>query len=317
MRTQLFWIACLVSARPASAARREAVATSPAPNAAPDAVPDAANDAPANECAASLPLCSLTDAQRAHYRARAMALPASELRALPPYVDLRSTRQLQHVAAAWSERDRLVGIAVDGVAITAAELDDALPLVTWMREQLARRALPELGSPDAPADDHEAAMAPIVADVASVCDGLKLRHEGNRRMRAALSSIRAERRPAVLGGAVRQLLVLCDDPVNAASLAALPKGEAAAVARLRAALPAWEQRVATWQLVEVAPTETSQAMARRAWALAEGALRRVVCAGRYLAKGDPAQERLWRAFRPAKKPTKAPDAPKPTPTPEG
>jgi hypothetical protein len=298
----------IVSARPASAAHREAVATSPAA----DVAPDAANDAPANECAAPLPLCSLTDAQREHYHARAMALPVTEVRALPPYVDLRSTRQLQHVAAAWGERDRLVGIAVDGVPITAAELDDALPLVTWVRDQLARRALPE---PAAPADDLDAAMAPIVLDVARVCDGLKLRHEGNRRMCAALSSIRAERRPTMLGGVVRQLLVLCVEPANAAALAALPKGEADAVARLRAALPAWEQRVATWQVDEVAPTETPQAMARRAWTLAETAMDRVVRAGRYLAKGDPAQERLWRAFRPAKKAAKTPDAP--TPAPEG
>lgn len=303
---RLIYVSCLLGARPASAARRQAVASTPA---ASPAVGDAANDAPANESAAPLPLCALTDAQRGRYRARAAALPPSAVRPLPAHVDLRSTHLLQHVAAAWGARARLVGIAVDGAPITAAELDDALPLVTWTREQLARRALPTSG--DAPAEGVEAAMAALGADVATVCEGLKLQVDGDRRRRAVVSEIRAERRPSMLGGAVARLLVLCDEPATAAQLAKLPKGEAAAVARLRKALPAWERQWATREVGEGAPEETPLAGAQRAWAMADAAMGRIVRAGRYLVKGDPAQEKLWRAYRPAKKRAKSPEAPKP------
>jgi len=308
---RLFWVSCRLHARPASAARRAASeATTPA-EAAPDDA--AAHDAPANAQGPELPLCALTDAQREAYCARAGALPASFVRALPPHIDARSARSLQHVAAAWGERARLVGVEVDGVAISAAELDEALPLVTWTREVLARRSLPDSApaDPDAPPDDA-AAMAAITGDVAIVCEALLLRFAGTHRVRAVLSSVRKERRPAALGGAVRQLLVLCDEPATANHLAKLPKAESAAVARLRDALPAWERRVATQQVGDVADAAVPpQEMARRAWALAQRTMERVVRVGRYLAKGDAARERLWRAYRPAKKapaPTPAPDA---------
>jgi hypothetical protein len=309
---RLFWISCLLHARPASAARRAASTATTPTEAAPDDA--AANDAPANAQGPELPLCELTDAQREAYRARAGALPASFVDALPPHIDARSARSLQHVAAAWGARARIVGVEVDGVAITAAELDDALPLMTWTREVLARRALPDSApaDPDAPPDDA-AAMAAITDDVAIVCEALLLRFAGNPRVRTVLSSVRKERRPVALGPAVGQLLVLCDEPATAEHLAKLPKGEAAAVARLRAALPAWERRIAT-QLVGDATTTAvpPQEMARRAWALAQRTMERVVRAGRYLAKGDAAQERLWRAYRPAKKAK----TPAPTPTPD-
>lgn len=82
--------------------------------------------------------------------------------------------------------------------------------------------------------------------------------------------------------------------------------------RLRAALPAWERRVATQHVGDAtAAAVPPQEMARRAWSLAQRTMERVVRAGRYLAKGDAAQEKLWRAYRPAKK-AKAP-APAPTP----
>ncbi|MFO0601766.1 MAG: hypothetical protein U0324_01270 [Polyangiales bacterium] len=308
---RLLWIVRLLdarpAARPASAARR-VEATTPAAHPTDG---DAANDAPANESAVPLPLCTLTDAQRANYRARAAALPSSAVKPLPSRAELRSTHLLQHVAAAWGVRDRLVGIAVDGAPITAAELDDALPLVTWTREQLARRALPTSAVEGAPAESTEAAMAALVADVATVCEGLKLQHDGDKKRRAVVSAIRAERRPSMLGGAVARLLVLCDEPGTSAQLAGLPKGEAAAVARLRKALPAWERQWATREVGDGAPEETPLAGAQRAWAMADAAMGRIVRAGRYLAKGDPAQEKLWRAYRPAKKRAKSPEAPKP------
>lgn len=145
--------------------------------------------------------------------------------------------------------------------------------------------------------------------MAVVCEALALRGGGDARRRAVLTAVRRERRAVALGNAVGQLLVLCDEPTTAAWLVRLPKGEAAAVARLREALPAWERRVASRQVAGTARAVTAQQMAQRAWALGIATVGRLVRAGRYLAKGDPAREKLWRAYKPAKKRVKAPVAP--------
>ena len=86
-------------ARPASSPRKPPPVSTPAA-APPDTA--AANDAPANEAAPALPLCVLTAAQREAYRARALALPEAASRKLQPYIEARSSRALQHVAAAWA-----------------------------------------------------------------------------------------------------------------------------------------------------------------------------------------------------------------------
>ena len=78
------------------------------------------------------------------------------------------------------------------------------------------------------------------------------------------------------------------------------------------ARPSRTPRKRNSSIVETTTAVPPQEMARRAWTLAQRTMERVVRAGRYLAKGDAAQEKLWRAYRPAKKAK----TPAPTPTPD-
>jgi len=165
-----------------------------------------------------------------------------------------------------------------------------------VNEVVTRRDLPSLtpASPDAPPS----------AAISVVCDALALRHAKDRRPRAVVARVRADRGAEGLARGATRLLALCDDAATGQWLAALPKGEAAAVATLRAMQPEWSRRVTAREVAPAAEEVTPCMMAPRAWSLALVEMERVLRAGRYLAKGDAAKEEAWGAYR-APKPKKA------------
>ena len=247
--------------------------------------------------------------------AAAGALPAKDIQRPPPYAAawLAWADNLARLAA--KDAGALLLVPLSEGALTVGELERFAAGVALAQEYVMIAGVLRISAAGTETDAERSLLWAVRADQRRLDRALLLRFADDSAGRAFLTGLRRgdPTDPVDALDDTEKLLALADSDAHREWLASLPKGEAAAVATLRAMQPEWSRRVTAR---EVAPTEaeapTPRAMAQRAWSLALVEMERVLRAGRYLAKGDAAQEKLWRAYRPAKKAK----APVPAPTPD-
>lgn len=243
--------------------------------------------------------------------AAANALPEKEIHRPPRYVTqwLPWADALAKLAAA--DAAALATVPLDEGALTADEIARFAAGVALARHSAQTAGVLRLNTVATETDAERALLWAVRADQRRVDRALQLRFADDRAGRAFLRGLRQgdPSDPVDALDDTEKLLALADSDAHRAWLAALPKGEGAAVQRLRDALG--PLRAAVTRLRPSPDAAAQRELFRRVLTLLATTAGRIGRAGRYLTGDVPGRERAYAAFK-RPKPRKA-RAKKPSP----
>lgn len=240
--------------------------------------------------------------------AEANALPAKAVGRPPPYAAawLAWADDLARLAARDAGPLLLVPL-VDG-PLTATELERFSAGVALARESVTVAGVLRIGAVATVTDAERALLWAVRADQRRLDRALMLRFVEDVPARALLRGLRQgdPTDPVDALDDTEKLLALAESDAHRAWLEGLPKGEGAAVKRLRDALPALRAAVA--RLAPSAEAAQERDLFRRLLTLLVATAARIGLAGRYLTGDVPGRERAYAPYkRPkSKKPRKKP-----------
>ena len=270
-----------------------------------------------------IPMALLDAVMRQRFFDEAAALEAKLVRRAPSYMDERIQWARMVARAAWSDREALVKIPLDGGPLTLNEVDSLGPLVEHLhvlhlrwRDTRTTGSTAAAGSAASGELDRQGAEQRELQK--KLLAAFDLRFKNNADGRALLRDIRKGAGDADLLSDNVRLLRLCNAAEHRDWLASMPKGEAAAAARIT------KLHAEFAKLLHDNPYDpaTLKDLLDRAWTLFAGLCARVLDAGRYLVSDHPARKSDYAAFRPpapsrktSKKRRKQPEAAAPTTAP--
>ena len=243
--------------------------------------------------------------------AAARALPIKDVQRPPPYVAawLAWVDALAKLAA--QDATALASVPLMGGPLTAPELKRFAAGAALAREYVQIAGVLRLSAVAMVTDAERALLWAVRADQRRLDRALLLRFVNDTAGRAFLRGLRQgdPTDPVDALDDTEKLLAMADSDAYRAWLAALPKGEGAAVTRLHDALPGL--RAAVTRLTPSKNAAEKRELFRRVLTLLGATAARVALAGRYLTGDVPGRERAYAAFkRPkAKKPRMTPPTP--------
>lgn len=249
---------------------------------------------------------TLNEARRAQVQAQLDALKPAEVERPRSYLAERIEWMATLLASAWRDRARLVGIEIDGSPLR----EDELRLFGWqiarLREavdqwQRAQDSTPAAGSGEAQRAVGEMSAQALREEQREIHRKLlaafDLRFRKSAEGRRKLKQIRRGSGDGDIASDNTALLALCTSEAHREWLAALPKGEAAAVARLAALDEEFNARRARPEVTSRERIDLG-AQRDRCWTLAARTADRVRCTGKYMFSDDPARKGDYAAFKP-------------------
>jgi hypothetical protein len=234
------------------------------------------------------------DAQKAAALAALKALGSNEVQRVPAYFDTRVSWLRALVPLVAKDHAGLLDAPLDP-ALTKAELDMFPALVSIVGDADAQRATEARPAKLTPAE--AALLATLRGHQARLDRAFRVRLRGDRAGLRLLAEIRRGEPgdPEDMLADAQRLVKLCDDTKHTAWIAALKKGEPAALAALREALPGLEalaNRAAGPQGRRV-----SRDTLRRAMTLALRVADRAVAAGEYHTSDIAGREGDYKRFK--------------------
>jgi hypothetical protein len=229
--------------------------------------------------------------------AAANALPEKEIQRPLPYVLpwLAWADALAKLAAA--DAAALATVPLDEGALSADEIARFAAGVALARQSAQTAGVLRLNTVATETDAERSLLWAVRADQRRVDRALQLRFADDRAGRAFLRGLRQgdPSDPVDALDDTEKLLALADSDAHRAWLAALPKGEGAAVQRLRDALA--PLRAAVTRLRPSPDAAAQRALFRRVLTVLVTTAGRIGRAGRYLTGDVPGRERAYAAFK--------------------
>lgn len=264
-----------------------------------------ANDAASEQSIGPVPQYTVSTALSSKLRAEALTLAVSTLKPVPRKLDdyllwVESTQ-----GRAWKDQHILAKVAVDGRAVTVAEINSLGEHIEWVRQVIADDRTASTAASDAKKLTTPQLASRIDANQRVVHNGLMHVLHSDPEARANLSKAGRQRSKASRSARSSLLLSYVATPANESALRALPGGEGASIDALKALHPEWAARLKN-DSNERKSDEVS--FVARAVAMLQPTLQRVLRAGRYVEKSMPGHEGTYPGFRPPKtrKPKAAP-----------